>query len=174
MYEMRTLRTDAERDEAAALVQDRQRWLTMRGLSVLTRAQEAEGDERAEHFTQVLDHAAENTPAGAARSSLTAPHPDPGRHRPGDFAGLLVWHQTPGPDRVSVPRTIRPLQEACMTATQTEKPTAPAQADLVKADEDPFGLDITFIEGTPANETVLMCGTGDNCGSSCPSACTTS
>ncbi|MCX5418116.1 hypothetical protein [Streptomyces sp. NBC_00059] len=26
------------------------------------RAQEAEGDERAEHFTRVLDHAAENTP----------------------------------------------------------------------------------------------------------------
>ncbi|MCW8095847.1 hypothetical protein [Streptomyces tauricus] len=33
----------------------------MGGLSVLTRAQEAEVDERAEHFTQVLDHAAENT-----------------------------------------------------------------------------------------------------------------
>ncbi|RKN47222.1 FxLD family lantipeptide [Streptomyces hoynatensis] len=39
---------------------------------------------------------------------------------------------------------------------------------------DPFGLDITFIEDTPATETVLMCSTGDNCGSSCPSACTTS
>jgi FxLD family lantipeptide len=39
---------------------------------------------------------------------------------------------------------------------------------------DPFGLDITFIENTPATETVLMCSTGDNCGSSCPSACTTS
>jgi FxLD family lantipeptide len=44
------------------------------------------------------------------------------------------------------------------------------------ADEsyDPFGLDIAFIEGTPAAETVLLCSTGDNCGSSCPSACTTS
>ncbi|MDJ0466061.1 FxLD family lanthipeptide [Streptomyces sp. H27-C3] len=62
-----------------------------------------------------------------------------------------------------------------MTAVQTERPTAPAQSDLVITDEtDPFGLDITFIEGTPATETVLMCGTGDNCGSSCPSACTTS
>lgn len=39
---------------------------------------------------------------------------------------------------------------------------------------DPFGLDITFIENTPAAETALMCATGDNCGSSCPSACTTS
>ncbi|MDS1272432.1 FxLD family lanthipeptide [Lipingzhangella sp. LS1_29] len=39
---------------------------------------------------------------------------------------------------------------------------------------DPFGLDITFIENTPASESVLMCSTGDNCGSSCPSACTTS
>ncbi|MGW5657797.1 FxLD family lanthipeptide, partial [Streptomyces humi] len=25
------------------------------------------------------------------------------------------------------------------------------------------------MEGTPATETVLMCSTGDNCGSSCPS-----
>lgn len=39
---------------------------------------------------------------------------------------------------------------------------------------DPFELDITLIEGTPAAETVLMCSTGDGCGSSCPSACTTS
>ncbi|MFD3653320.1 hypothetical protein [Streptomyces sp. NPDC058620] len=38
MYEMRTLCTDAERDEAAALVQDRQSWLTMRGLPVPARA----------------------------------------------------------------------------------------------------------------------------------------
>jgi len=42
------------------------------------------------------------------------------------------------------------------------------------ADFDPFDLDITFIEGTPTAETVLMCSTGDTCGSSCPSACTTS
>lgn len=34
VYEVRTLRTDAERQEAAALVQDRQRWLTLRGLPV--------------------------------------------------------------------------------------------------------------------------------------------
>ena len=38
VYEMRTLGTDAERDEAVALVQDRQRWLTMRGLPVPARA----------------------------------------------------------------------------------------------------------------------------------------
>ncbi|MEU3730112.1 FxLD family lanthipeptide [Streptomyces sp. NPDC033538] len=61
-----------------------------------------------------------------------------------------------------------------MTAIQTERPTAPAPANLVKTDDDPFKLDITFIEGTPATETVLMCSTGDTCGSSCPSACTTS
>ncbi|MFE1987880.1 hypothetical protein [Streptomyces mirabilis] len=35
---MRSLRTDAERAEAAALVQDRQRWLTLRGLPVPARA----------------------------------------------------------------------------------------------------------------------------------------
>ncbi|MER5322261.1 FxLD family lanthipeptide [Streptosporangium roseum] len=38
----------------------------------------------------------------------------------------------------------------------------------------PFDLDIAFIENTPASDTVLMCTTGDTCGSSCPSACTTS
>lgn len=38
VYEMRTLSTDAERDEAAALVQDRQRWLAMRSLPVPARA----------------------------------------------------------------------------------------------------------------------------------------
>ncbi|MFL0026043.1 FxLD family lanthipeptide [Streptomyces sp. NBUL23] len=61
-----------------------------------------------------------------------------------------------------------------MTAVQAERPTAPAQANDATTDDDPFGLDITFIEGTPATETVLMCSTGDTCGSSCPSACTTS
>ncbi|SFY48728.1 FxLD family lanthipeptide [Streptomyces sp. F-1] len=61
-----------------------------------------------------------------------------------------------------------------MTAAQAERPTTPTQTELVKADADPFGLDVTFIEGTPATETVLMCSTGDTCGSSCPSACTTS
>ncbi|WP_030593337.1 hypothetical protein [Streptomyces globisporus] len=35
---MRTLNTDAERDEAVALVQDRQRWLTLRGLPVTAQA----------------------------------------------------------------------------------------------------------------------------------------
>ncbi|MER8226119.1 hypothetical protein ABTZ58_37485 [Streptomyces sp. NPDC094143] len=35
---MRTLHTDAEREEAAALVQDRQRWLALRGLPVSARA----------------------------------------------------------------------------------------------------------------------------------------
>ncbi len=62
-----------------------------------------------------------------------------------------------------------------MTAVQTEKPVAPVQPAVDTVDEtDPFGLDISFIEGTPATETVLMCSTGDTCGSSCPSACTTS
>ena len=49
-----------------------------------------------------------------------------------------------------------------------------AGLDTAGAGFDPFDLDITFIEGTPAAETVLMCSTGDNCGTSCPSACTTS
>ncbi|MFF8880727.1 hypothetical protein [Streptomyces flaveolus] len=37
-YEVRTLCTDAEREEAAALVQDRRRWLTVRSLPVPARA----------------------------------------------------------------------------------------------------------------------------------------
>ena len=39
---------------------------------------------------------------------------------------------------------------------------------------DPFDFDITFIENTPASESLLMCSTGDNCGTSCGSACVTS
>ncbi|MGP3920869.1 FxLD family lanthipeptide [Nonomuraea sp. 10N515B] len=39
---------------------------------------------------------------------------------------------------------------------------------------DPFNLDIKLAENTPAANTSLRCGTGDTCGSSCPSACTTS
>ncbi|MFF3554596.1 FxLD family lanthipeptide [Streptomyces tsukubensis] len=62
-----------------------------------------------------------------------------------------------------------------MSAIDTEKPVADDQQPAGAVDDaDPFGLDISFIEGTPATETVLMCSTGDNCGSSCPSACTTS
>lgn len=63
-----------------------------------------------------------------------------------------------------------------MTAVDLEQPVAPAAlaADVVNNPDDPFNLDITFIEGTPATETVLMCSTGDTCGSSCPSACVTS
>ncbi|MFF2929083.1 hypothetical protein [Streptomyces mirabilis] len=38
MYEMRSLHTDAERAEAVALVQDRQRWLTLRDLPIPARA----------------------------------------------------------------------------------------------------------------------------------------
>ncbi|MFD4479875.1 hypothetical protein ACFWPU_27710 [Streptomyces sp. NPDC058471] len=37
-YEVRSLHTDAERAEAVALVQDRQRWLTLRGLPVPAQA----------------------------------------------------------------------------------------------------------------------------------------
>lgn len=59
-----------------------------------------------------------------------------------------------------------------MTTPVTQQQPAASEAD--GAAFDPFDLDITLIEGTPAAETVLMCSTGDTCGSSCPSACTTS
>ncbi|BDH12841.1 FxLD family lanthipeptide [Streptomyces hygroscopicus] len=56
-----------------------------------------------------------------------------------------------------------------MTAVHTEKPVAPAQPTLGTLDDaDPFGLDISFIEGTPATETVLMCSTGDTCAAPAP------
>jgi FxLD family lantipeptide len=62
-----------------------------------------------------------------------------------------------------------------MSTPTIEQQTAVASVDTAAgAAFDPFDLDITFIENTPAAETVLMCSTGDNCGSSCPSACTTS
>jgi FxLD family lantipeptide len=60
------------------------------------------------------------------------------------------------------------------TRAQRVEPRQHDTVDEVDEVDDLFGLDITFIENTPATETVLMCATGDNCGSSCPSACTTS
>ncbi len=52
----------------------------------------------------------------------------------------------------------------------------PVDVDDAGGDQatDPFDFDIRFVEGVDASETVLMCGTGDNCGSSCGSACVTS
>lgn len=55
-----------------------------------------------------------------------------------------------------------------------EQQTSVTEPGVMGDEFDPFDLDITFIEGTPAAETLLMCSTGDNCGTSCPSACTTS
>lgn len=40
--------------------------------------------------------------------------------------------------------------------------------------EDPFDLDIRFIENGPEANALLVASTDDNCGSSCPNACTTS
>ena len=57
-----------------------------------------------------------------------------------------------------------------MSVTTTEE----LSAGSVIADDDPFGLDITFIENTPLAQQPLLCATDDTCGSSCPSACTTS
>ncbi|SDG41257.1 FxLD family lantipeptide [Sinosporangium album] len=61
-----------------------------------------------------------------------------------------------------------------MSAPTIETQTQVASVEGQGGGFDPFDLDIAFIEGTPAADTVLMCGTGDTCGSSCPSACTTS
>jgi len=60
------------------------------------------------------------------------------------------------------------------TPTIDQPSAASLAADLSAPGVDPFNLDITFIEDTPAADTILMCSTNDTCGSSCPSACTTS
>jgi FxLD family lantipeptide len=57
-----------------------------------------------------------------------------------------------------------------MSVTTTEE--LPAGSAI--ADDDPFGLDISFIENTLPAQQPLLCATDDTCGSSCPSACTTS
>ena len=46
--------------------------------------------------------------------------------------------------------------------------------DDVSGQEDPFDLDIRFIENGPEAHALLIASTDDNCGSSCPNACTTS
>lgn len=50
-------------------------------------------------------------------------------------------------------------------STQTIERTADAleHAGAEPETDDPFQLDITFIENTPDTETVLMCRTGDTC-----------
>jgi FxLD family lantipeptide len=58
-----------------------------------------------------------------------------------------------------------------MSTSTIEQVNAVASAE---AAFDPFALDIKLVENTPAANTSLRCGTGDTCGSSCPSACTTS
>jgi FxLD family lantipeptide len=59
-----------------------------------------------------------------------------------------------------------------MTVTTTE--ALPGSNTDAPDEDDPFGLDITFIEGTAPAQQPLLCATDDTCGSSCPSACTTS
>lgn len=49
-------------------------------------------------------------------------------------------------------------------------PSRPVGAEI---DSDPFDLDISFIENGPNADTVIAM-TDDGCGSTCPSACTTS
>jgi FxLD family lantipeptide len=56
-----------------------------------------------------------------------------------------------------------------MSVTTTERlPASGAGTD------DPFDLDITFIEHTTAATALMIPSTDDGCGSTCPNACTTS
>jgi FxLD family lantipeptide len=61
-------------------------------------------------------------------------------------------------------------------STSTIEQSAEQAMEAASADTvfDPFNLRIELVENTPAANTSLRCGTGDTCGSSCPSACTTS
>jgi FxLD family lantipeptide len=67
----------------------------------------------------------------------------------------------------AVPKAHR--KDTIMNVTTAEE--LPAGSSIA---DDPFGLDITFIENTPSAQQPLLCATDDTCGSSCPSACTTS
>ncbi|MFF0861393.1 FxLD family lanthipeptide [Nonomuraea sp. NPDC003560] len=60
------------------------------------------------------------------------------------------------------------------TSTIEQGAEGAAEVAGTHAPFDPFDLDIRLTENTPAANTSLRCGTGDTCGSSCPSACTTS
>lgn len=51
--------------------------------------------------------------------------------------------------------------------------TAASRPDGAEVGSDPFDLDISFIENGPNADTVIAM-TDDGCGSTCPSACTTS
>jgi FxLD family lantipeptide len=79
---------------------------------------------------------------------------------------------TPGPQAARTGRAVpeAPGRDTIMSVTTTEE--LPAGSAI--ADDDPFGLDITFIENTLPAQQPLLCATDDTCGSSCPSACTTS
>ncbi|WP_194908884.1 FxLD family lanthipeptide [Catenulispora rubra] len=58
--------------------------------------------------------------------------------------------------------------------TSTETIERPAIAASATDTESPFAdLDITFLETGPS-AAMLVASTDDNCGSSCPNACTTS
>ncbi|MCA1672664.1 MAG: FxLD family lanthipeptide [Actinobacteria bacterium] len=50
---------------------------------------------------------------------------------------------------------------------------AASRLDGAEFGSDPFDLDISFIEHCPNADTVIAM-TDDGCGSTCPSACTTS
>ncbi|MET8571913.1 hypothetical protein [Streptomyces sp. NPDC004783] len=93
---MRTLRTDAEREEAAALIQDRQRWLTVHDLPVPARAD-----------IPALFRDPQSQPAGLFESekllACMLPQRDPGlRWGRGPCLFLDCVHTLPGqPDNVS-------------------------------------------------------------------------
>ncbi len=61
-----------------------------------------------------------------------------------------------------------------MSTPAIDQTAADAYASGEDDQANPFELDITFIENTPDADVILMCSTDDNCGTSCPSACTTS
>ncbi|MEV0623556.1 FxLD family lanthipeptide [Nonomuraea sp. NPDC050404] len=98
----------------------------------------------------------------------------------------LRRRETPEPDPFLPPsgQHSRPLAARNTNAGQEQEPmttsTIEQGAEQVNtaagadASFDPFNLDIKLAENTPAANTSLRCGTGDTCGSSCPSACTTS
>ncbi|MFD9950241.1 FxLD family lanthipeptide [Nonomuraea sp. NPDC059023] len=70
--------------------------------------------------------------------------------------------------------TIEPTTEEADEVARVDESLSAEEGVSAEAAFDPFNLDIRLVENTPAANTSLRCGTGDTCGSSCPSACTTS
>ena len=98
-----------------------------------------------------------------------------------DLHEVAKKHRKSTPRSRTAPMSTPPIDRTASLAHAVGDDSAQAEAYVpVENDQadpfefDPFKIDIAFIENTPDADGILNCSTDDNCGSSCPSACTTS